>query len=119
MSESGAYEDLRSGAAWEAFCDGLKEAGRDLMRETAPKSPVDVAEGHRFLTRMLRSAWTGKPFDWRGREVLVTPPPATPGGPKIFVGGKSVPGARRAAPDRVPAAAYSPTTIRGVPPRTS
>jgi len=57
MSESGAYEDLRSGAAWEAFCDGLKEAGRDLMRETAPKSPVDVAEGHRFLTRMLRSAF--------------------------------------------------------------
>ena len=27
------------------------------MRETAPKSPVDVAEGHRFLTRMLRSAF--------------------------------------------------------------
>jgi alkanesulfonate monooxygenase SsuD/methylene tetrahydromethanopterin reductase-like flavin-dependent oxidoreductase (luciferase family) len=46
---------------------------------------------------VFRSAWTGKPFDWRGREVLVTPPPATPGGPAIFVGGKTPAGARRAA----------------------
>ena len=46
---------------------------------------------------VLRSAWTGKAFEWRGREVLVTPPPATPGGPEIFVGGKTLAGARRAA----------------------
>jgi alkanesulfonate monooxygenase SsuD/methylene tetrahydromethanopterin reductase-like flavin-dependent oxidoreductase (luciferase family) len=46
---------------------------------------------------VLRSAWTGEPFAWRGREVLVTPLPATPGGPAIFVGGKTIAGARRAA----------------------
>lgn len=51
---------------------------------------------------VLRSAWTGKAFEWRGREVLVTPPPATPGGPEIFVGGKSVAGACRAARLRCP-----------------
>jgi len=47
--------------------------------------------------RVLRCAWTGKPFEWRGRDVLVTPPPATPGGPELFVGGKTIASARRAA----------------------
>jgi len=46
---------------------------------------------------VLRSAWSGKPFEWRGREILATPPPATVGGPEMFVGGKTKAGARRAA----------------------
>jgi alkanesulfonate monooxygenase SsuD/methylene tetrahydromethanopterin reductase-like flavin-dependent oxidoreductase (luciferase family) len=46
---------------------------------------------------VLRAAWTGRPFAWRGREVLVTPPPATPGGPTLSLGGKTVASARRAA----------------------
>jgi alkanesulfonate monooxygenase SsuD/methylene tetrahydromethanopterin reductase-like flavin-dependent oxidoreductase (luciferase family) len=46
---------------------------------------------------VLRSAWSGKSFEWRGREILATPPPATPGGPEIAVGGKTLAGARRAA----------------------
>lgn len=46
---------------------------------------------------VLQAAWTGQPFQWRGHEVLVTPTPATPGGPAIYIGGKSVPAARRAA----------------------
>ena len=46
---------------------------------------------------VFRSAWTGEPFEWRGHEVLVTPPPPTPGGPAIFIGGKTLAGARRAA----------------------
>jgi alkanesulfonate monooxygenase SsuD/methylene tetrahydromethanopterin reductase-like flavin-dependent oxidoreductase (luciferase family) len=46
---------------------------------------------------VLRAAWTGEPFDWRGREVLVTPAPATPGGPELFIGGKTQAAARRAA----------------------
>jgi hypothetical protein len=52
-----ADDYLASGEAWADFCDGLKEVGRDLLRETAPKSAVDMAEGHRYLTRMLRSAF--------------------------------------------------------------
>jgi alkanesulfonate monooxygenase SsuD/methylene tetrahydromethanopterin reductase-like flavin-dependent oxidoreductase (luciferase family) len=47
--------------------------------------------------RVLRAAWKGEPFEWRGREVRVTPVPATPGGPALFVGGKTRAGARRAA----------------------
>jgi alkanesulfonate monooxygenase SsuD/methylene tetrahydromethanopterin reductase-like flavin-dependent oxidoreductase (luciferase family) len=46
---------------------------------------------------VMRSAWTGQPFQWRGREVLATPPPASTAGPELFVGGKTVAGARRAA----------------------
>jgi len=46
---------------------------------------------------VLRSAWTGDSFEWRGREILATPPPVSPGGPELFLGGKTVAGARRAA----------------------
>jgi alkanesulfonate monooxygenase SsuD/methylene tetrahydromethanopterin reductase-like flavin-dependent oxidoreductase (luciferase family) len=58
---------------------------------------------------VLRRAWTGEPFEWRGREVLATPPPATPGGPALFVGGKTIAGARRAARLRC---AFSPAVAR-------
>jgi alkanesulfonate monooxygenase SsuD/methylene tetrahydromethanopterin reductase-like flavin-dependent oxidoreductase (luciferase family) len=51
---------------------------------------------------LWRKAWTGEPFDWQSRELLVTPPPATPGGPTIMIGGKSEPAARRAARLRLP-----------------
>ncbi len=46
---------------------------------------------------VLRGAFSGQPFSWRGREILVTPPPATPGGPRFLIGGKTVASARRAA----------------------
>lgn len=46
---------------------------------------------------VLRKAWTGEPFEWRGRETVVTPKPATPGGPLLMIGGGSVAAARRAA----------------------
>jgi alkanesulfonate monooxygenase SsuD/methylene tetrahydromethanopterin reductase-like flavin-dependent oxidoreductase (luciferase family) len=42
-------------------------------------------------------AWTGEPFIWRGRTVLVTPRPGTPGGPHLAIGGKTEVAARRAA----------------------
>ena len=59
--------------------------------------------------RVLRAAWTGEVFEWRGREVRVTPTPASPGGPAIFVGGKTIAGARRAARLRC---AFSPAVSR-------
>ncbi len=46
---------------------------------------------------VLRGAFSGQAFEWRGREILVTPPPATPGGPRILVGGKTAASSRRAA----------------------
>lgn len=47
--------------------------------------------------RILREAWSGEPFIWEGRELQVTPPGATPGGPGLTIGGKTRAGARRAA----------------------
>ena len=49
-----------------------------------------------------RRAWTGEPFEWRGRSVLVTPTPSSPDGPMVLIGGKSIPAARRAARLRCP-----------------
>jgi alkanesulfonate monooxygenase SsuD/methylene tetrahydromethanopterin reductase-like flavin-dependent oxidoreductase (luciferase family) len=46
---------------------------------------------------VLRQAWSGEPFTWRGRTVVVTPRPATPGGPVIMIGGSTEIAARRAA----------------------
>src|SRR5262245_4003384 len=47
-------EYLRSGDAWRDYCEGLKEAGQDVFRERAPKSPIDLAEAHRYLARTVR-----------------------------------------------------------------
>src|SRR5882724_4516823 len=43
-----------SGQAWEDFCDGLKEAGQQILRPEAPATELDRAEGWRYLTRLLR-----------------------------------------------------------------
>lgn len=46
---------------------------------------------------VLRRAWTGEPFAYEGRPVRVTPTPASPGGPTLWMGGNSRVTARRAA----------------------
>ena len=56
---------------------------------------------------VLARAWTGEAFEFRGRQVVVTPTPATPGGPHIAIGGKTVAAALRAARLRLP---FSPAT---------
>ena len=43
----------------------------------------------------MRKAWTGEPFDFRGRTVRVTPAPASP--PMILIGGSTEKAAKRAA----------------------
>jgi alkanesulfonate monooxygenase SsuD/methylene tetrahydromethanopterin reductase-like flavin-dependent oxidoreductase (luciferase family) len=45
----------------------------------------------------LRKAWTGEPFEHRGRTVRVTPAPCRAGGPTVMMGGSSEGAARRAA----------------------
>jgi alkanesulfonate monooxygenase SsuD/methylene tetrahydromethanopterin reductase-like flavin-dependent oxidoreductase (luciferase family) len=45
----------------------------------------------------LKAAWTGEPFDFRGRTVRVTPTPHRRPRPPIFLGGASEGAARRAA----------------------
>ncbi|MCA9502142.1 MAG: hypothetical protein H6748_16635 [Spirochaetaceae bacterium] len=46
---------LRAQDTWEAFCEELKQAGRQLVREDLPLDPLDAAEGLRYLTRLLRT----------------------------------------------------------------
>ncbi len=46
---------------------------------------------------MMRQAWTGEPFEYRGRQVRVRPIPFTKPHPFIAVGGNSKAAARRAA----------------------
>ena len=45
----------------------------------------------------LKAAFSGEPFEYKGRTVHITPPPFRPGGPAISLGGSSEVAARRAA----------------------
>ena len=45
----------------------------------------------------LKQAWTGEPFEFRGRTVQIRPTPAQPGGPPVVLGGSGPKAARRAA----------------------
>ncbi|MGH7789732.1 MAG: LLM class flavin-dependent oxidoreductase [Candidatus Binatia bacterium] len=44
---------------------------------------------------VLRQAWSGEPFEWRGRTIRVTPKPASE--PMLLIGGSTEKAARRAA----------------------
>lgn len=46
---------------------------------------------------VMRTAWTGEPFEWRGRTIRVTPRPVSQPHPPLFYGGGSEAAARRAA----------------------
>ncbi|TCJ37023.1 DUF1214 domain-containing protein [Parafrankia sp. BMG5.11] len=41
---------------WREFCDELAKAGEILARPAAPASPLDQAEGLRYLSRLARTA---------------------------------------------------------------
>ena len=46
---------------------------------------------------VLKAAFSGEPFEYRGRVVHLTPAPFRPGGPSVSLGGSSQPAAERAA----------------------
>ena len=46
---------------------------------------------------VMRKAWTGEPFEWRGRTIRVTPTPYTKPHPPMFMGGGAKASALRAA----------------------
>jgi hypothetical protein len=43
-----------SGQAWKDFCSALEQAGEQVLR--GPGTPLDRAEGYRYLTRLLRNS---------------------------------------------------------------
>lgn len=61
---------------------------------------VSLADRKPFMDEIvpfLHQAWTGQPFEWKGRTVRVTPRPVQRPGPPIWMGGASKAAARRAA----------------------
>jgi alkanesulfonate monooxygenase SsuD/methylene tetrahydromethanopterin reductase-like flavin-dependent oxidoreductase (luciferase family) len=75
-------------------------AGAGYRHEEFEMAGVARAERGKLLEEyigVMRAAWTGEPFEWRGRTVVVTPRPATPGGPRMALGGSVKVAARRAA----------------------
>lgn len=55
------------------------------------------AAGTDFILETLLKAWTGEPFEYRGRRVRVSPVPQTRPHPPLWYGGMSKAAARRAA----------------------
>jgi alkanesulfonate monooxygenase SsuD/methylene tetrahydromethanopterin reductase-like flavin-dependent oxidoreductase (luciferase family) len=49
------------------------------------------------VVKTFKAAFSGQPFEYRGRTVQITPAPFRPGGPLVIMGGSSEPAARRAA----------------------
>jgi len=50
-----AVRKVESGEAWSEFCDLLKQAGDVLHRPDLAADTFEIAEGHRYLGRLLRA----------------------------------------------------------------
>jgi alkanesulfonate monooxygenase SsuD/methylene tetrahydromethanopterin reductase-like flavin-dependent oxidoreductase (luciferase family) len=73
-------------------------AGLGYRPEEFAMAGVDRKQRGRLLDEyvdVMRKAWTGQEFEWRGRAIRVTPAPASP--PAILIGGSTEKAARRAA----------------------
>jgi alkanesulfonate monooxygenase SsuD/methylene tetrahydromethanopterin reductase-like flavin-dependent oxidoreductase (luciferase family) len=67
-------------------------------REEFEMAGIDRAQRWRLVEEyvgVMRKAWTGEPFEWRGRTIRVTPKPRIQ--PTLMVGGVTEVAARRAA----------------------
>ncbi len=99
------YEPIRL-AEDMVVLDHLSRGRADLIvaagyvRDEFDMFGVPIQERVKRLTEVvttLKAAFSGEPFDYRGRKVHVTPAPFRPGGPMVMLGGSSEPAARRAA----------------------
>ncbi len=86
--------------------DQLSEGRLDVIlaggyvREEFAMFDVPMRERPERVTetvQVLRGAFGGQPFEYRGRTVQITPGPYQPNGPAVILGGGSEPAARRAA----------------------
>ena len=56
MNTRSVAASVMDGQAWEEFCDTLKHAGALILSKRSPRSPLDRAEGFRYLSRLTRLA---------------------------------------------------------------
>ncbi|CUU59261.1 Flavin-dependent oxidoreductase, luciferase family (includes alkanesulfonate monooxygenase SsuD and methylene tetrahydromethanopterin reductase) [Parafrankia irregularis] len=74
--------------------------GAGYVREEFAMFDVPLNQRGRRVVEVvetLKAAFTGQPFEFRGRTVQITPGPYRPGGPRLVLGGASEAAARRAA----------------------
>ena len=94
LAEDAAVVDLLSGGRLDlTIAGGYVKDEFDMFGVAPSERPARVREA----VATLRAAWTGQPFQFRGRTVRVRPRPAQGGGPRIALGGTSEGAARRAA----------------------
>lgn len=55
MDEKTALQRVMDGTSWSEFCDTIKVAGYTILRDSSPDSPLDRAEGFRYLARLTRA----------------------------------------------------------------
>jgi len=94
LAEQLAVLDLASGGRVTVV------AGLGYRAEEMEMAGVDPRARGRLLeeyVEVMRRAWTGEPFEWRGRSVRVTPRPLTQPHPVLMIGGSTELAARRAA----------------------
>lgn len=73
-------------------------AGLGYREEEFVMAGIERRQRGRLLeeyVEVMRRAWTGEPFEWRGRTIRVTPAPPSP--PMVLVGGSTDKAAKRAA----------------------
>lgn len=73
-------------------------AGLGYRQEEFDMAGIDRKQRGKLLDEyvgVMRQAWTGEPFEWRGRTIRVTPKPST--APIILIGGSTPNAAKRAA----------------------
>jgi alkanesulfonate monooxygenase SsuD/methylene tetrahydromethanopterin reductase-like flavin-dependent oxidoreductase (luciferase family) len=99
LAEQIAVLDLASGGRVNFV------AGAGYARHEFEMAGIEPKERGRLLeeyVEVMLKAWTGEPFEWRGRTIQVTPVPKSRPHPLIFMGGSSEAAARRAARLRLP-----------------
>ena len=94
IAEDLAVLDLISGGRLRLTVGlGYREAEYEQFGVDMRRRPSLMEEA----VETLKQAWTGKPFDFRGRRVRILPRPAQRPRPTITMGGASPASARRAA----------------------
>jgi alkanesulfonate monooxygenase SsuD/methylene tetrahydromethanopterin reductase-like flavin-dependent oxidoreductase (luciferase family) len=80
-------------------------AGAGYRSEEFEMADVEMGRRGKLLEEyvdVMLKAWTGEPFEWRGRTITATPKPQSQPHPTILVGGGVEAAARRAARLRLP-----------------